>query len=317
MDAGADQVVCEGTSVTLAGSGAVSYVWDNSVTDNVPFIPAVGSITYTVTGTDINGCSATDMVDVLVQANPVVTAADVVICVGEGVVLNGQGADYYEWSGGVEDGVEFYPTTSEVYTVTGYFLNGCFSTSTANVIVNPNPFVDFIWLNTQLSTNNPTSDFDNISIGAVDYVWYFGDGSSYSYEFEPSHTFPIEEGGGYYVTLMGTSEFGCVSEITKYVEVGHDHSIYVPNAFTPDANGVNEIFKPILFGFDEFSYTLLVFNRWGELIFESHDMDIGWDGYYAGDAYLCQDGVYTWKIFARVKNTTEDQMYVGHVNLLK
>ena len=317
VEAGPDQVVCEGTSVTLTGSGAVSYVWDNGVTDNVPFTPAVGSVTYTVTGTDSNGCSATDIVNVLVQANPVVSAEDVVICIGEEVILYGQGADYYEWSGGVEDGEPFYPTSSGVYTVTGYYLNGCFSTSSANVTVNPNPFVDFDWLNTDLSTNNPTTEFDNLSIGAVDYVWFFGEGSSYSYEFEPFYTFPNQEGGGYYVTLTGTSEFGCESEITKYIEVGHDYSIYVPNAFTPDANGVNEIFKPILFGFDEFSYTLYVFNRWGELIFESHDMDVGWDGYYAGDAYLCQDGVYTWKIFARVKNTTESKMFVGHVNLLK
>jgi len=315
--AGPDQTVCFGTAVTLNGAGATFYAWDNGIVDGVPFVPVVGTLTYTVTGTDINGCSATDIVSVLVQANPVVTAADVVICVGEGAILNGQGADYYEWSGGVEDGEVFYPTNSGLYTVTGYFLNGCFSTSTANVIVNPEPFVDFIWLNTQLSTNNSTTGFDNLSVGAVSYEWYFGDGSSYSYEFEPVHTFPFEEGAGYYVTLTGTSEFGCVSEASKYIEVAQDYSIFAPNTFTPDFNGVNDVFTPILRGFDEQSYTLLIFNRWGNLIFESHDMDIGWNGTFAGGVDPCQDGVYTWKIYAKVKNSTDSQMFIGHVSILK
>ena len=78
-----DQTVCEGTQVTLIGSGATTYAWDNGITDGLAFTPAVGTITYTVTGTDANGCVNTDQVDVTVNPLPVVNAgADQTVCEG-------------------------------------------------------------------------------------------------------------------------------------------------------------------------------------------------------------------------------------------
>ena len=141
-------------------------------------------------------------------------------------------------------------------------------------------------------TSASTTGFDNLSVGAVSFNWNFGDGSPISYLFEPTHEFPYDQAGTYEVILTGETEYGCIAEKVKYVYVLQDYTIYVPNTFTPDGNGKNEFFKPVMDGFDEDKFTLYIFNRWGDLIFESHDMDYGWDGSFK-NVDRVQDGVFT------------------------
>ena len=387
VNAGPDQEVCEGTQVTLTASGAVSYFWDNGVTDGVAFIPAVGNTTFTVVGVDGNscqnsdqvnvlvnplpivsagedfyacegleitlsavgspnlqwssgiidgvpfvpngtqeyvvydtlstGCTANDTIEVFINPNPVVTAPDVDICPGEGVTLNGSGALTYTWNNGVMDGVEFFPTTAGNYVVTGTDGNGCIDRDTSEVRILPGPNASFTILDMSLTTLDPTTGFANTSTGATSYEWTFGDGSSMSTEFEPTHTFPEDEPGEYEIMLTAYSADGCSDDAIKYIHVFSDYTIYVPNAFTPDANGVNEIFRPVLDGFDPYDYELIIFNRWGDIIFESHDMEVGWDGTFARQDYQVQDGVYTWKITAGLENSNDTKIFVGHVTLMK
>ncbi len=137
VGAGTDQTVCAGTSVTLNGSGATSYSWDNSVTNGVAFTPA-STMTYTVTGTDGNGCQNTDQVLVTVNALPTVSAGvDQSVCTGGSVTLSGAGtATGYTWNNGVTDGVAFTPASTMTYTVTGTDGNGCQNTDDVVVTVN-------------------------------------------------------------------------------------------------------------------------------------------------------------------------------------
>ena len=139
VNAGADQTVCAGTSVTLAGSGASTYSWDNSVIDATTFTPAA-TATYTVTGTDANGCQNTDQVDVTVNTLPIVNAgADQSVCAGTSVTLAGSGASTYSWDNGVTDAVAFTPASTVTYTVTGTDANGCENTDQVSVAVNSIP----------------------------------------------------------------------------------------------------------------------------------------------------------------------------------
>jgi hypothetical protein len=132
--AGADQSVCADAMVTLSGSGAVSYSWDNSVTDGVPFLP-VATMNYIVTGTDANGCMNTDTVLVTQFHFPAVDAGlDQTVCSGSAVTLTGSGAATYSWDNSVSDGVPFFPLSTMTYNVTGTDTNGC--TGTDDVIVN-------------------------------------------------------------------------------------------------------------------------------------------------------------------------------------
>ncbi len=137
-----DTLVCENSPVTLAGTGATSYVWSGGVTDGIPYNVSA-TTTFTVTGTDGNGCSNSSSVLIQVNAAPVVgfTASAPAVCAGDSVNLSGTGAVSYTWSGGITDGVYFYPTATASYIVTGTDINGCQAMDTATVTVNSLPNV--------------------------------------------------------------------------------------------------------------------------------------------------------------------------------
>ena len=139
VNAGMDQTVCAGTPVTLLGSGATSFSWNNGVSNGVPFVPT-STQTYTVTGTNSFGCTAQDQVLVTVNALPTVSAGpNQNICAGQSAVLVGTGAQYYLWSGGVINGNPFTPLATQTYTVTGYNAAGCSNTASTTITVNPLP----------------------------------------------------------------------------------------------------------------------------------------------------------------------------------
>ena len=139
VNAGMDQTVCAGTPVTLLGSGANSFSWNNGVSNGVPFVPT-STQTYTVTGTNSFGCTAQDQVLVTVNALPTVSAGpNQNICAGQSAVLVGTGAQYYLWSGGVINGNPFTPLATQTYTVTGYNAAGCSNTASTTITVNPLP----------------------------------------------------------------------------------------------------------------------------------------------------------------------------------
>lgn len=136
--------ICAGSNVTLNGSGASTYAWSGGVNDGVPFSP-LSTLTYTVVGTALNGCTDSDTISVVVNALPVVSTSGFpayTVCENTAVTLNGNGAATYSWTGGVLDGVPFTPSVTDTYTVTGTDLNGCTNTETVTVTVNANPVVN-------------------------------------------------------------------------------------------------------------------------------------------------------------------------------
>lgn len=160
----------------------------------------------------------------------------------------------------------------------------------------------------------PVFNFTNTSSNATSYVWEFGDGIT-SVQTSPTHVYTNEE-GVYHVVLYAYNGNGCMDSAVVVVSVVDDMIIYVPNTFTPDGDEHNNTFFPVLnSAFDGQNYTLLIFNRWGEVVFESHNLEVGWDGTYMGQ--LCKEGAYTWKIIVKERNKDHRLEYVGHVNLLK
>jgi hypothetical protein len=140
LNAGADVTVCQNGQVTLTASGAVAYTWDNGITNGIPFV-ATGTTTYTVTGTSVGGCTATDQVTVTVVPLPSVEAgANITQCGDQSVTLSGSGATVYSWNNGVVDGVAFnapFGTTS--YIVTGVDAFGCSNSDIVTVTIGQNP----------------------------------------------------------------------------------------------------------------------------------------------------------------------------------
>jgi large repetitive protein len=142
--------ICLGESVTLTGGGASAYVWDNSVTNGDLITPA-STTTYNVVGTDANGCTATDAVEVTVNTPPTITIAspNPTICQGQSVTQTASGGTSYSWSvtsapanvSNISDpsipNPSFTPSVTTSYTVTGTDGNGCTATATTTITVNP------------------------------------------------------------------------------------------------------------------------------------------------------------------------------------
>jgi len=319
INAGLDVVVCENTSVTLTGTGGVTYVWNNGVSNGVAFTPALGTITYTVNGVDANGCLGSDQVVVIVNPLPVIGAGiDQTVCFGTSITLSGSNANTYVWSPVITNGVSFIPNVGTInYTVTGTAINGCVDTDEVLVVVNPLPIADFITSPTVLNTLELTSTMVNTSIGAQSYNWIFMDGGV-STAVNPVHTFPEDVYVDQMITLIATSQEGCVDTVSSSISIIEESLFYVPNAFTPDGNDFNETFKAVFTsGYDPQDFELLIYNRWGELIFESHDVSRGWNGTYGVDGDKVQDGTYAWKINFKLKGLDKHQIEIGHVNVFR
>ena len=131
----------------------------------------------------------------------------------------------------------------------------------------------------------------------------------------PSHIFP-KEPGVYYTRLYASQEDLCFDETYIKIRIPEEILIYIPNSFTPNSDKLNETFNPVISDVvNPTSYTFSIFNRWGELLFESHDKSIGWNGNY-GEA-VCIDGTYVWKLEFTDTIKNEKHSFNGHVNLLK
>jgi hypothetical protein len=135
VNAGANQTVCAGTAVTLSGTGSTALLWNNNVINGSPFTPD-STQTYTVSGTDANGCYGTDQVVVSVNTPLISAGSDVTICSGDTVTLIATGLQTPAWNNNVVNGVGFVPTTSASFEVSGTDVNGCAGTDQVLVTVN-------------------------------------------------------------------------------------------------------------------------------------------------------------------------------------
>lgn len=338
-----DDYVCPGFegSLTATGSGGnggpYSYSWsgpgggvisnDDLMTDN-PFNTSI----YTVTITD--GCESTAFsisgtievaplpdidfsVDEIEKCEPAIFTltqeSDMtaisnytwILSTGDTITDIAQFDIYIPDVGG-------YDVTMAIQTV-----DGCVDTLTMQdfMFVRPQPTADFEYDPEPMGYLNPTAEFLNASQNADWYEWYFEQGSpSYSNEESPFVDFPIGEIAVYEATLVAHSDLGCSDSITKFVEVGPEVVLYVPNTFTPDGDGFNELWRPYIEGIDVQKFHLMVFNRWGEVMWESYNPEASWDGTYGGK--FVQEGTYVWRITAGDPNSDEKFEWQGHVNVL-
>ena len=179
--------------------------------------------------------------------------------------------------------------------------NGCSDTAFQNVLVYNTPIADFSFTpsNYFLPSNDPVT-FSNQSVNANTYAWSFGDGST-SAEKNPSYSYSTV--GNYPIILIASNSMNCKDTLEKSITVKERGSIEFPTAFIPNKEGSNggkydiadiknDVFFPKYKSISK--YHLMIFNRWGELIFESTDINTGWDGYYKET--ICQADVYVWKV---------------------
>lgn len=228
----------------------------------------------------------------------------------------------YTWDFG--DGTTSGETSPEhVYSVPGSYVvtlsvvstAGCVDTLTMTnpdlINVHPKPTADFKLSTEHTDICNAAVQFTDLSVGADFWYYRFGDMRN-MFEQNPLYTYVND--GTFYPQLIVTSEFGCKDSVRKKIEI-EPFPFYVPNAFTPDYNQYNQYFGPV-FALTPSGYDIKIFDRWGEIVFESTDPDEMWDGTY--NNLKSQDGVYTWKIvFSPCDSSHGQEMHTGHVTLLR
>jgi gliding motility-associated-like protein len=298
-----------------------------------PTIDNTATTTYTFTQ-DAGQCATTSTLTVVV--NPIPTAvfsSDVSQgCVPLTVNFTNMssGSALCTWNMGNGVNIEDCSTLSYTFQQAGCYdisltvttQTGCSSTTTANDLICASgiPIADFSASTYFIDEFHTVVDFENETMGGTSYEWLFGDSTAISTAENPSHDYAGNNLGNYLVTLVAFSPQGCVDSAFATIIFQEQLIYYIPNAFTPDGNEFNQTFQPIFTaGFDPENFELFIYNRWGELIFETKDSNEGWDGSIGNGSSTAQapDGIYTWKVNIKLKNNDDRKTAVGHVNLVR
>ena len=193
-------------------------------------------------------------------------------------------------------------------------IDSAFQTPILSII--PTPNADFYFTPSEPTISNSEVQFTNLSVRADSYDWNFGD-DNYSTELNPVHVY-ADYAKGYTVTLTAynNSDKICFDRESKILIIEDEILFFIPNTFTPDGSGFNDVFLPqFVSGVDIYNFRLQIFNRWGEIVFESRNPSVGWDGQYAGG--LIKQDVYLWQI--DFEETMDDKVHThtGTVNVLR
>ena len=232
------------------------------------------------------------------------------LCIGQPVWLTASGANVYKWSTGESDSniIVYLKDTFNKIQVIG--KNSCETdTATWTIKVHPRPSASFT-----TTPQNPMVDesvfMQYTGQGATNWTWYADNqqlinGSVSEYETS------FNEKGNKSLMLVSRNQFGCSDTFIDVIHIKYDYKISVPSIFTPDGNGINDSFKAI--GFNLKSIHTIIYNRWGEKIYESFGVNDAWDGTFKGKPVI--NGVYVYMIDAEA--TDGEHTYLnGNVTVM-
>jgi len=305
------------------GAGSYTFTWTDangnvlSNSDLMTVIPS-STTTYYVTVEDVCGDFAEDSVTITILSPPleVIISPFQEICPGDSVEIlttasGGFGDYYFFWphSGETTPSVWVSPNETTDYRVIVRDDCQTFQIRADTRVIVVRPEAQFQVITDPIFMDFPIT-FQNLSFGAIGYDWDFGDGNT-STQTHPNNTFPAP--GQYEITLTATDENGCSDTISKIINVLLENFIYVPNAFTPETGDINNFFSASTVNIAKLN--VLVFNRWGQVIYESDEVNFQWNGRYKGRPV--RPGVYPWIITYTPVNGDEEIQLEGFVTVLR
>lgn len=333
-------ILCNGDdngTAAASPAGSVppySLQWSDPLqqtTDSISFLPPGA---YTLTVTDNQGCVADTTFSVL-EPLPLIldmsSGADTCLYTNGAVRAEMQGGVVpyeYTWSSLGGDSANFDMDSTNYswsllsnlpygdYSVLVTDSNGCTIEDLIEVnLINP-PIASFTSRSKPVEFTDPDVQFANESSAALTYEWHFGDGLI-SYEENPEHRY--DTSGVFLVMLVAYNEpnYGCADTAFRYMEVDPLFTFYVPNAFTPDDDGLNDSWGPSGQNFEYESYNVQIYDRWGKLIWQTDNPTKYWDGTSQNSGKEVKQGMYVYVFTLKKFNTFEPKKITGTVTLYR
>ncbi|MBI1268453.1 MAG: PKD domain-containing protein [Cryomorphaceae bacterium] len=337
------ETICQGDSLflgaTLAEGGLEPYTFtwqgDGISFSAQSFYAAPNSTTtYCCTITDACETPAIELCSEVV-ISPLVDPTFAVDTLGgcrpvlvdfQGLAINPEIIETAMWDFGDGATSSLIHTASHTYTTQGLYditysivtIDGCFyeSTQTDLISIYNWPIAGF-QLEPQTAVMPHTDiTFENASFGATELQWIVSELDTL-YGVDPIYTFPNNTIGSYPVQLVASNEWGCTDTTLRYAVVIDEFVMYIPNAFTPDQDGVNDVFRFEGIDVDKEDFTFQVFNRWGEVVFETKIFEQGWDGSFQGGDYYVPDGMYVYRVETKSITSQERKEIIGTVLIVR
>ncbi|MES2703248.1 MAG: gliding motility-associated C-terminal domain-containing protein, partial [Bacteroidota bacterium] len=316
--------VCLNQTITAQGFGGLDYLWTDPIgftrlgqTTSFLINNAGYAGTHTLLVTDQNGCKAmrTFVISVYDLPTGILSGSQmqgcVPFCSDFSFYSPSQLSVLWQVDGKNTTGNTFSHCFNQVgqYHITGNLqdtITGCVNVQ--DFVVNgwPRPVAGFEYYPISPIESLDEVIFTNTSKGdwQTKWHWYFISNAGSQSDHQNTY-YTFGQAGVYPVAMVVSNQMGCSDTITKVITVEQDFNIYVPNAFTPNEDGLNELFRPVLRGAK--SFHLSVYNRWGQKLYETSDFNSGWDGKYKGQP--CKQEVYIWKL--NVKAINNDSSKTG------
>lgn len=326
--------ICIGASSTLSsigngGSGVYTYTWNpGALNGAVVTVTPTATTTYTVTVADNCGTPvATATVVVTVNPLPVIcfSASDSSGCEPLCVTFTNCTPSSATCLWDLGNGTFSTNCTPNQCYMAGVYsitlsvtdVNGCVNTLSSTNLINsyPTPVACFTYSPLQTTILDPLISFSDCSSGASQWSWTFGDTAN-STSVLQSPTFIYSDTGTYNVQQVVCNANQCCDTISDVVVILPDYTIYIPNSFTPDGDGLNDFFIPKGINIDNGHFEMWIFDRWGNQIYYTKTLSKPWDGKANNGSKLAQEDVYVWKIHT-VDNFKKKKEYVGHVTTVR
>ncbi len=314
------------TASAAGGANPYNYVWNSTPPQAGATASDLPSGNFIVTVTDANGCTTSQSVTITQPVAMSLPSSSTIASCGmtDGTATvnpsGGQAPYTYLWltTPAVQSTQTANNLASGTYSIIVTDSKGCAQVQSVTVGAGAPPVADFTYSPVIISMLDADVSFTDLSNGVLgSWEWNFGDPNSgvndSSKAQYPSHTF--SDTGVYCITLSIANPTAlCFDTIIKCLRVEAVYTIYVPNTFTPNHDGMNDIF--LAYGTYIKTFHMMIFDRWGNQIFESNDLYRGWDGSVNNKGKIIQEDIYVWKI-ELTDTEGAPHTFIGHVNMVK
>jgi len=302
-------------AVATGGTPTYSFLWNTAQTSQNITVSPSSNTSYTVIVTDINGCMDSSVVLIKVHPNPIVNfnankkvgCEPLCLAFQDSSFITGGTNIQWLWNLGDGSAASNSQTFDHCYsndsvrspafynvTLTVTSDSGCSTTITKNnyITVYPNPNAAFSIQPETVTIAAPLISITDLSTGADFWNWNFGDMDTSSLAYPSFHNY--KDTGTFVITLITSTQYGCVDTTRQTIVVEPDFIFYIPNSFSPNDDDINDTFSGK--GVFIFKYEMMIYDRWGNLIFYTDDINKGWDGKANHGTEMAQRDVYVYSI---------------------